>query len=63
MSTLSRRSKRTPFRKNVLNEISHKSNLNHSAVVQDCTKFPSFIKKCTPTICERYHKRSMLAVL
>ena len=44
MSTLSRRSKRTPFRTNVLNEISHKSNLNHSAVVQDCTKFPSFIK-------------------
>ena len=28
MSTLSRRSKRTPFRKNVLNEESGKSNLN-----------------------------------
>jgi len=41
MSTLSRRSKRTPFRKNVLNEISRKGNLNRTTTVQDCTKFPS----------------------
>jgi len=43
MSTLSRRSKRTPFRKNVLNEKSRKSKLNRSTAVQDCTKFPTLI--------------------
>jgi len=43
MSTLSRRSKYTLFRKNVINEISCKSNLNRSSAVQDCTKFPSLI--------------------
>ena len=36
ISTLSRRSKRTPFRKNVPNEISRKSNLNHITWVKFC---------------------------
>jgi len=42
MSTLSRRSKRTPF-KNVLNKISRISSLNRTTTVQDCTKFSRLI--------------------
>jgi len=35
-ATLSRRSKRTRFRKNVLNEISRKSNLNRTTWLKLC---------------------------
>ena len=38
MSTLSRRSKRTPFRNNVLNEISRKSNLNRITWLKFCDR-------------------------
>jgi len=64
MSTLSRRSERTPFRKNVLNEISRKRNLNRNTSVQDRTKFPSLkANALTPANSERSHQRSMLPAL
>jgi len=64
--TLSRRSKRTPFRKNVLNEISRKSNSNRGTAVKDSRKFPSLItnvllqlvKDIIHGVCyQRYEKR------
>jgi len=57
MSTPPRRSKRTPFRKNVLSEISRKSNLNRTTRAAE-----SEVKYPTPTPTSKISDSESLAV-